>query len=148
MIPPGGVVSEVYHAQKWRQDVDRRTLSPMYDAGNRHYYIDELARLKNGDFVIPVRWLEDVDKNVFADAYTVVVDQVRCFINTLQHILTLITTLQSVATVIDSRVVLVSASDLQENFLGLVDANLIPIWDGKFGVSHLELHLQCCRYGN
>jgi hypothetical protein len=46
----------------------------MYDAGSRHYYIDELARLKNGDFVIPVRWLEDNNKNVFADAFAVVLD--------------------------------------------------------------------------
>ena len=80
MIPRNGVVSEVYHAQKWRKDVDRRLLSPMYDAGNRHYYIDELARLKNGDLVIPVRWLEDNDGTVFADAYAVALnDQVRNF---------------------------------------------------------------------
>jgi hypothetical protein len=75
-----GLFSEVYHAQKWHKDVDRHTLSPMYDAGNRHYYIDELARLKNGNFIIPVRWLEDNDKNVFADAYAVTFDdQVRVF---------------------------------------------------------------------
>jgi hypothetical protein len=46
----------------------------MYDAGDRHYYIDELARLKNGNFVIPVWWLEDTDKNIFADAYAVTFD--------------------------------------------------------------------------
>jgi hypothetical protein len=71
VIPPGGVISEVYHARKWRKDVDRRTLSPMYDAGNCHYYINELARLRSGDFIIPLRWLEDQDGNVFADAYAV-----------------------------------------------------------------------------
>jgi hypothetical protein len=43
----------------------------MYNAGDRHYYIDELARLKNGNFVIPIRWLEDNDGKVFADAYAV-----------------------------------------------------------------------------
>lgn len=80
MIPPGGVISEVYHAQKWQKDIDRHMLSPMYDAGSCHYYIDELARLKNGNFIIPVRWLEDVDKNIFADAYEVVIgDQVWSF---------------------------------------------------------------------
>jgi hypothetical protein len=52
----------------------------MYDAGDRHYYIDELARLKNGGFIIPVRWLEDNNGNVFADAYDVTFDnQVRGF---------------------------------------------------------------------
>ena len=80
MIPLDGVISEVYHAQKWRKDVDCHTLSPMYDAGDRHYYIDELARLKNGNFIIPVRWLEDNNGNVFAEAYAVTFDdQVQIF---------------------------------------------------------------------
>ena len=79
VIPPDGIISKVYHAQKWR-DVDPHTLSPMYDAGDCHYFIDELARLKNGNLIIPVRWLEDNDGNVFADAYAVTVDhQVRVF---------------------------------------------------------------------
>ena len=78
VIPRNGVISEVYHAQKWRKEVDPHTLSPMYDAGNCHYYIDEVARLKNGNFIIPVRWLEDEDGNVCADAYAVTFDhQVR-----------------------------------------------------------------------
>jgi hypothetical protein len=53
----------------------------MYDAGDRHYYIDELARLRDGNFIIPVRWLEDTDKNVYADAYAVTFDdQVQGFL--------------------------------------------------------------------
>lgn len=52
----------------------------MYDNGSCHFYIDELARLKNGTFIIPVRWLEDEDGNVYADAYVVSVDhEVRNF---------------------------------------------------------------------
>jgi hypothetical protein len=46
----------------------------MYDAGDRHYYIDEVAQLKNGEFVIPVRWLEDDKGEVFADAYSITAD--------------------------------------------------------------------------
>ena len=46
----------------------------MYDAGSCHYYIDELAQLKNGTFVIPVRWLEDHTGCIFADAYTIAFD--------------------------------------------------------------------------
>jgi hypothetical protein len=80
VIPRNGVISEVYHAQKWSKDVDRHTLSPMYDAGNCHYYISELARLQNGTFIIPVRWLEDEDRNPYADAWAVTFDhQVRNF---------------------------------------------------------------------
>ena len=45
------------------------------------------------------------------------------------------------ATVIDGNVILISASDLQENFLDLVDANLVPIWDGKFAAIYIELNL-------
>ena len=74
VIPPNGVISEVYHAYKWRKDVDPKTLSPMYDAGNCHYYINELAQLTSGKFVIPVRWLEDTDGKVFADAYAVTIN--------------------------------------------------------------------------
>ena len=81
MIPLNGTVSEVYHAQKWQKDVDRHILSPMYDAGGRHYYINELARLKDGNYVIPVRWLEDNDGIVFADVFPVAFNaQVQCLL--------------------------------------------------------------------
>jgi len=79
VIPPDSVISELYHAQKWCKDVDQHTLSPMYDAGDRHYYIDELACLKNSSFIIPVRWLEDTNKNVFVDVYAVTFDGVQGF---------------------------------------------------------------------
>jgi hypothetical protein len=74
VIPQDGVISEIYHAQKWRKDVNPHTLSPMYDASNCHYYIDEVAHLKNGKFIIPVQWLEDEDENVYADAYAIQFD--------------------------------------------------------------------------
>jgi len=40
-------------------------------------------------------------------------------------------TLQSVANVIDGDVILVRASDLQDNLLDLVDLNLVPVWNGN-----------------
>jgi hypothetical protein len=54
VTPQNGVISEIYHAQKWRKDVNPHILSPMYNASNCHYYIDEVAHLKNGNFIIPV----------------------------------------------------------------------------------------------
>ncbi|KAJ3517709.1 hypothetical protein NLJ89_g342 [Agrocybe chaxingu] len=108
---------------KWRKDVDRHTLSPMYDAGDRHYYIDELARLKNGNFIIPVRWLEDNEGNVFADAYAVTFND------------------QFVANVVDSDVILVKSSDLQDNILDLTDWGLLPTWDRQSIESGYPAHM-------
>ena len=34
--------------------------------------------------------------------------------------------------VINSNVILISTSNLKENFLDLADANLVSIWDGNF----------------
>ncbi|KAF8951656.1 hypothetical protein BDZ97DRAFT_1683873 [Flammula alnicola] len=112
VIPPDGVISEVYHAQKW-MEVDPHVLSPMYDAGNCHYYIDELAVLKNGKFIIPLRWLEDTDRKVFADAYSVKFNSL------------------SVASVDDSKMIRVQASDLEHNFLDLNDMQLALTWDSR-----------------
>lgn len=89
----------------------------MYDAGDRHFYIDELARLKDGNYVIPVRWLEDSDGIVFADALPVIFDaQVQCFL--LSKICDINTnkTKKAVASAVDSSTVLIKASDLHEIF--------------------------------
>ncbi len=133
MIPPDGIISEVYHVQKWRKDVDRHVLSPMYDAGDCHYFIDELAHLKISNFIIPVQWLEDNDGSVFADAYAVTFDnQVRGF-RFPRGVTQLICAYkwQCIANVVDDNPILIKASDLQDNFLDMMDLNLIPIWNSE-----------------
>ncbi|KAJ6604957.1 hypothetical protein B0H10DRAFT_1655416, partial [Mycena sp. CBHHK59/15] len=45
---PDGPVSEAWHAQKWQREIDCDTLTPMIVDGYRHFYVDELARLRDG----------------------------------------------------------------------------------------------------
>ena len=72
-IPEDGIIREVWHAQKWRKDMDLDCLSPMYAAQHSHFYVNELACLKTGKFVIPIRWIK-YKKVVCADAFEVKLD--------------------------------------------------------------------------
>lgn len=52
--------------------MERHLLSPMYDAGTCHYYIDEPAQLRDGQIIVPIRWLEnEEDSEIMADAWVV-----------------------------------------------------------------------------
>ncbi|KAJ7725015.1 hypothetical protein B0H14DRAFT_3620845 [Mycena olivaceomarginata] len=54
-------ISEFNHADKWTKEIDYDDLSPMWadwkNAGHKHFYIKELAQLKSGEFVVPMRWV-------------------------------------------------------------------------------------------
>ncbi|KAL6299568.1 hypothetical protein BKA93DRAFT_742110 [Sparassis latifolia] len=54
-------ISEFWQARKWLQEVQDNDLTPMWadwkNSGHRHYYVNELAQLRNGEFVMPIRWL-------------------------------------------------------------------------------------------
>ncbi|KAJ7139371.1 hypothetical protein C8R44DRAFT_605476, partial [Mycena epipterygia] len=108
-IPEDGVVREIWHAQKWRKDMDLDNLSPMYAAQYSHFYVNELARLNTGKLVIPIRWIKF--KNIVcADAFAVELD------------------LEGVATILDTTTILISVLDLTSNFLDLEDEMNIPTW--------------------
>ena len=65
VIPANRVISEVFHAQKWRHDVDWHIWSPIFDAEDgKHYFIDEPAILLDKKMVIPVCWLEDKEGGI------------------------------------------------------------------------------------
>lgn len=55
------MVSEVWQAAKWLKEIDIDDLTPMWadwkNAPHQHFYIKEVARLMNGELVVPVRWL-------------------------------------------------------------------------------------------
>ncbi|KAF9034577.1 hypothetical protein BJ165DRAFT_1534008 [Panaeolus papilionaceus] len=114
VLSKNGVVSEVWHGQKWQTELDRHLMSPMYNAGNQqHYFIDEPAMLKNNQFVIPVRWLEDEDGAVWFDTWKVVLNKETGLSMILDK---------------DLDVVLIKASELKYNFLDLNQISNIPQW--------------------
>ncbi|EKM58809.1 uncharacterized protein PHACADRAFT_205059 [Phanerochaete carnosa HHB-10118-sp] len=107
---PDGPVSEIWHGLKWRQEMDPDALSPMWDAGSgRHYYVNELAELHDGQLVIPIRWFIR-HSQVHADAFLVIVNA------------------EGIASVRDSEEIIVAANDLSKNFLEL-DDRLSAAWD-------------------
>ncbi|KAJ7697137.1 hypothetical protein B0H17DRAFT_1130453 [Mycena rosella] len=108
-IPEDGIIREIWHAKKWRKDMDLDILSPMYDAGVSHYYVNEVARLRDGSFVVPIRWVKFRGK-VYADAYSVVFNDA------------------GEATIVDSETSLICSEDLVNNYHDLEAAGKIPTW--------------------
>ncbi|KAJ7269179.1 hypothetical protein C8J57DRAFT_1609392 [Mycena rebaudengoi] len=111
-IPEDGIIHEIWHAQKWRKDMDPDILSPMYAAQGAHYYVNEVSRLRDGRLVIPVRWLKFRGK-VYADAFAVEFNE------------------QGEAMVMDQETVLVCAEDLTDNYYDLEHAGKIPKWEER-----------------
>ncbi|KAJ7291708.1 hypothetical protein C8J57DRAFT_1588254 [Mycena rebaudengoi] len=108
-IPKDGIIREIWHAQKWRKNMDLDMLSPMYDSRGSHYYVNEVSRLKNGNFVIPIRWVICNDK-AHADVFSISFND------------------QGEATVLDEGTSLVCSEEFVENYLDLLHVRKIPKW--------------------
>ncbi|KAJ6615957.1 hypothetical protein B0H10DRAFT_2164767 [Mycena sp. CBHHK59/15] len=108
-IPEDRIIREIWHAQKWRKNMDLDALSPIFDAGSAHYYVNEISQLKNGKFVIPIRWVMFRGK-VYADSFSVTFNE------------------ENKATVVDGRTILICANDLSNNYLDLQHRGTIPKW--------------------
>lgn len=47
----------------------------MYDDGHHcHYYIDEVARTRGGELLIPIRWLQDEESVIWFEAWQITID--------------------------------------------------------------------------
>jgi hypothetical protein len=73
ILEPGSPKSELWHFDKWSKEMDLDVLSPMFDKGGIHYYVNELSRLANGDLVVPFRWVI-FRGEVCAESFNVVFD--------------------------------------------------------------------------
>ncbi|KAJ7765373.1 hypothetical protein DFH07DRAFT_867075 [Mycena maculata] len=113
---PDGPISEAWHAQKWWREIDRDALTPMIVHGTCHFYVDELARCRNGDLVIPLHWV--IYKGAMhADAFKVHVnDQCR-------------------TTVDESKEIFIAAVDLINNYFDLEHQKALPIlWNEPYAM--------------
>jgi hypothetical protein len=65
-------VSQSWQAAKWTKEIDFDDLTPMWadwdNAPHQHYFVKELAQTADGDFVIPVRFIQ-YKKFVYVDVY-------------------------------------------------------------------------------
>ena len=119
---PDGPISEIWHAEKWQKELDPRLLSPMYADGDRHFYVLEFARLRNGSFVVPVRWLTQKGQ-VKADAF-----EVKPLSNGMSSINT-------------NETIRIDASDLKDTYPDLIANGTVPeCADGKQPVYVLSLY--------
>ena len=75
------VVSESWQVGKWVDDVSLDELTPMWAdwqrSPDRHFYVNEVARTRDGRYLVPRRWVV-YNNEEHADADTVSVDDQVC----------------------------------------------------------------------
>ena len=81
------MVSEFWQAGKWVDEVALNELTPMWadwqHSPDQHFYVNEVARMKDGRYLVPRRWVV-YNNEEHADAHMVTVnDQVCSTIDTI-----------------------------------------------------------------
>lgn len=69
-----GPVSEAWQATRWRKLLPD-LLTPMYCQGLKNFYVNKLADLSSGEYIIPKMWIVR-NKQLCANAHPVVVTEV------------------------------------------------------------------------
>lgn len=68
----GSVISQLWHGSKLVKDIPDKLLTPMARlTATRHFYVDEVAQMKNGSLFLPKRWLLDASRELYAEGYAV-----------------------------------------------------------------------------
>lgn len=59
---PDGPVSQVWHGRKLNKDIPDNILTPMWaESPGRHFYVEEIACLRDGTYFVPTRWVQRRD---------------------------------------------------------------------------------------
>lgn len=91
--------------------MDPRILTPMVAVGSKHFYVFEFARLQNGRYIVPERWVK-YKGELHAEAFEVEFHD-------------------SKASIIDERTTLVNIRELKDNYYDLQEKNLLPDCDSE-----------------
>lgn len=65
-----GSISEAWQAECWKE-FSPLEHTPMYASGMRHFYINEVAELANGQLFIPIAWIKR-DGQLFGDSRMII----------------------------------------------------------------------------
>jgi hypothetical protein len=109
---PEGPITEVWEAEKWRDRIDPRILTPMVVVGSKHFYVFEFARLVTGEYVVPKRWVK-YKSEMHGEVFRVTFDQ------------------NGIASIDDSTTVLVKVVDFHNTYLDLATDGTIPPCNGE-----------------